>query len=323
VRRDENLDTVRGIACILLVLYHVVGVNTDSGLRLDPNDPYRVVNEVLGFLRMPLFTFLSGIVYALRPVEHGRARIFASGKLKRLLLPFIFVSLIFATVQKLTPGTNMKLEWAEIPLVVIWPYAHLWFIAALLLVFSLVSVLDYLHALQKPVGIIALFLAACALFELRHGMPGILGWNRAFYLLPFFVGGLALKRFGWRCAVLCALLALILRNWGIPLGLILGVGMLAVIPAISGLAWIGRYSYSVYLYHVFGTAASRIVWERADMSNVHLLVISGALCGIFVPIVIHLALQRIPYASRALLGVRHEKAHRATVEVQTARANGR
>src|SRR6478609_4484880 len=141
--RDKSLDTVRGIACVLLVLYHVVGGNSESGLRLGPDSEYQEVNQALAFVRMPLFTFLSGVVYALRPVAPGVGRHFAAGKLKRLLLPFICVSVLFAILQKLTPGTNAKLDWAEIPLVVIWPYAHLWFIAALLLVFAVVGTLDY------------------------------------------------------------------------------------------------------------------------------------------------------------------------------------
>ena len=35
--RDKNLDTLRVIACILLVFYHVVGLDPASGLRL-PGD---------------------------------------------------------------------------------------------------------------------------------------------------------------------------------------------------------------------------------------------------------------------------------------------
>jgi fucose 4-O-acetylase-like acetyltransferase len=307
VNRDKNIDTARGIACILLVLYHVVGGNAESGLRLEPGSAWRAVNEALGFVRMPLFTFLSGVVYALRPVAPGGGARFTSGKLKRLLLPFIFVSLLFAVVQKLTPGANSQLAWAEIPFVLVWPYGHMWFIAALMLVFAVVGALDYWGALDRPLPVLALFVAACVLFELRHGAAGVLAWNRAFYLLPFFTAGVMLKRFGWRWALLCVLLALVALRWPIAIGVAFGVTLLAATPTVPLLAWIGGYSYSIYLFHVFGSAASRIALERIGVTSLPLLVVSGTLAGLVVPILLHLALERVPFVSRALLGVRHAR----------------
>jgi fucose 4-O-acetylase-like acetyltransferase len=275
--RDKSLDTVRGIACVLLVLYHVVGGNRESGLRLDAESAYREVNEALAHVRMPLFTFLSGVVYALRPVAPGTGKLFAAGKLKRLLLPFIFVSVLFAVLQKITPGTNAKLDWAEIPRVLIWPYGHLWFIAALLLVFAVVGALDYCRALGKPLAMVALFAVACASFELRHGAVGIFAWNRALYLLPFFVAGVTFKRFGWRWSMLCALGALASPGWEITIGIAFGVALLSHPPF--------RYWHGLGLIHTrsiystssapqpralrWNTRASRVLhcsWSREYLS---------------------------------------------------------
>lgn len=315
--RDQNLDTVRGIACVLLVLFHVVGIDSASGLRLDPDNAYRTINDALAYVRLPLFTFLSGAVYALRPVSSVDGRRFTRGKLKRLLLPFIFVSLLFAVAQKVTPGTNTQLEWAEIPLVLIWPYAHLWFIAALLLVFAIVGTLDYLRALDKPLHMVALFVVTCILFELRYGPAGVLGWNRALYLLPFFVTGVMVKRFGWQWALLCALLALASPGWQLTLGIISAIALLASMPVVPLLAWVGTYSYSIYLFHVFGSAASRIAWERLGAAPLPLLVVSGTLAGLILPIAIHLAIAQVPYVNRALLGVRQRE------KMATGRESGR
>ena len=302
--RDVNLDTIRGFACVLLVFYHVVGVDSASGLRLPSDSGYHILNELLAYVRMPLFTFLSGIVYSLRPATRGDTRLFAEGKLKRLLLPFIFVSLIFAAVQTLIPGTNGGLEWPQIPLVLVWPHGHLWFIAALLLVFALVGALDYWRALEKPLHMLALFVLACFLFEWRYGAISIFGWNRALYLLPFFVAGVMVKRFGWQWALACAFVGALSPDWQISLGVGFGVMLLAVTPVISLVARLGVYSYSIYLYHVFGTAFSRIAWEKVGVLETPFLLVSGTLAGLLVPIAIHTALERIPFVSRALLGVR-------------------
>ena len=302
--QDKNLDTLRGIACVLLVFYHVVGLDPASGLRLPWDSHYHAFNEQLAYIRMPLFTFLSGIVYALRPVSRGAERHFAVGKLKRLFVPFIFVSLIFAIGQKLVPGTNSNLTWAQIPLVLIWPYAHLWFIAGLLLVFALVGALDYFRALNKPLNMFVLFAVACVSFEWRFGSAGVLGWNRALYLLPFFLAGVATKRFGWQWGLLYALAAMLMPGWELSLGVGFGVMLLVLVPAIPLVGRLGVYSYSIYLFHVFGTTSSRIAWERLGVIDVPFLLLFGTLAGLFIPIAIHIALERVPYASRALLGVR-------------------
>ena len=302
--RNRNLDTLRGVACVLLVFYHAVGLDPASGLRLPWDSRYHAFNEQLAYVRMPLFTFLSGVVYALRPVSRGAAAHFAEGKLKRLLLPFIFVSLIFAIAQKIVPGTNSDLSWAQIPLVLIWPYGHLWFIAGLLLVFSLVGALDYWQALDKPLHMLTLFALACILFEWYDGTVGVLSWNRALFLLPFFVAGVASKRFGWKWGILYALLAVVSPGWELSLGVGFGVALLVLMPAIPLMGRLGIFSYSIYLFHVFGTASSRILWERLGVSDIPLLLLSGTLAGLVIPIAIHLALERVPYVSWALLGIR-------------------
>jgi fucose 4-O-acetylase-like acetyltransferase len=301
--RDENLDTVRGIACILLVFYHVVGAGPNSGLRLAPDSGYTVFNETLAYVRMPLFTFLSGVVYAMRPVQRGNARRFTIGKLKRIAIPFVCLSLLFAVVQKLAPGTNGEKEWAEIPLTVIWPYTHLWFISALLVIFAIVGVVDYFGLLREPTDIAAVTMIAALLFIFRHGEPGIFAVNRALYLLPFFLIGVAMKRFGWRWAITCALLGLVSLEIDITIGALCGIALLAWMPVVPALAKIGYFSYSIYLFHVFGTAASRISLGNV-VGHPPTLLLIGTVWGIAIPIAIHMLVVRVPYLSWALLGAR-------------------
>ena len=65
-----HLDTIRGLACLLLVTYHVVGPDRFTGMRVADGSFYRtVLADGPLLVRMPLFTFLSGFVYAYRPVR--------------------------------------------------------------------------------------------------------------------------------------------------------------------------------------------------------------------------------------------------------------
>ena len=63
--KNLKIDTLRGLASVLLVTYHVIGTGSDSGLRIPDGEPVQLFNDSLMYLRMPLFSFLSGFVYAL------------------------------------------------------------------------------------------------------------------------------------------------------------------------------------------------------------------------------------------------------------------
>lgn len=296
--RNSQIDTVRGVACILLVYYH-----TEVALPLVAGGTLHEINEVLRYVRMPLFTFLSGYVYAMRPVTWGGARDFTGAKVKRLLIPFVFVSLLFAVSQKIVPATNFSLEWRNIPEILIWPHGHFWFLAAIFVVFIIVQILEYSGILKNMYGMIAVFLASSVLFLFRHGEVGVFAWNRALYLLPFFLAGLTLKRFGWNWAILCAALGGLSLAPEIPLGVAFALMLVAWTPTIPFLAIIGTYSYSIYLWHVFGTAGARIALQP-HVDALPVLLLGGTVAGLALPIAIHLLAVRVPYLSRALLGVK-------------------
>ena len=65
----QRLDTLRGLACLLLVSYHVIGGDRETGLRLPDEHIAARINDFLALVRMPLFSFLSGMVYAWRPLR--------------------------------------------------------------------------------------------------------------------------------------------------------------------------------------------------------------------------------------------------------------
>ena len=56
---------------------------------------YRNLADLFAPLRMPLFTFLSGFVYAYFPVMTGRVAPFATKKLRRLGLPLLTLTTIY------------------------------------------------------------------------------------------------------------------------------------------------------------------------------------------------------------------------------------
>lgn len=311
--RDVSIDTVRGIACILLVLYHVIGVDKNSGLRLDSSTIFHQINVRLAYVRMPLFTLLSGVVYAYRPMNLDNAGKFMEGKVMRLILPLIFVGSLFTIFQSGMPGTNNPGEATNLIHDLFYPHAHFWFIQALFVVCSIIMVLECTRLLDRRWLAVMVFAASSvALVYPPH--IAFFSVNRAAYLLPFFLIGLIYVRFGFGAAVVCVALSIPIARADIAVGAAVGVLLLRSSISWAWLAAIGYYSYSIYLFHVFGTAGSRIAWERVGVESLPVLIVSGTVAGILLPIAIHRLFCRSNLLSRAFLGVRGGNSPRLVVQ---------
>ena len=313
---DKSVDTLRGLACLLLASYHVIGDNPSSGLRIT-DGWMREVNDLLALIRMPLFTILSGYVYAMRPFEAGPGG-FIRGKVRRLLIPMLIVGTAFAILQAVIPGTRSVTDhWY---LLHILPVAHYWFIESLFFLFLILLPLEAWGILKKPVGFAAVFGVAAMLYLIGFGTPwfSLLG---TFYLMPFFLAGLAWGRFGIRelisparawtaLAVLAVLLAVF--AYGSPperqtvAGLLVGlVGCGALLStgwSVPALAWVGGFSYTIYLYHVFFTAGARIALTRVGIDGISVLFLSALTAGILGPILVEWMVLKIPKLTIPLLG---------------------
>ncbi len=94
VRVPENLDSVRGLACLLVIALHVVGDNASAGLHLPMTSGWHYVMISIEFLSMPLFTALSGYLNAGRRVIRAEFAGFWSKKLRRLGIPLVCATMI-------------------------------------------------------------------------------------------------------------------------------------------------------------------------------------------------------------------------------------
>ncbi|WP_062311199.1 acyltransferase family protein [Demequina rhizosphaerae] len=273
--RDKVVDSLRGIACILLVTLHV------AQNRFGEADWLEWYGDTFIYIRMPLFAFLSGVVYAWRPLTatagYGD---YMGKKVRRLLVPYvIFVPLIGIAQVALdfgTPPPAGPWNWFIYSLP---PY---WFLLATFWVYAVVALLDAYKLLDTKLKVGALFgvlLAANVLLNLQFA-DGFLQFGSAVYLGLFFTAGLAATRFGWKgigltgawimtgaTVLLFAYTQLaVLGVWSMaddqrhdPLGIALGVTFPLAFIAFGlkndFLAWIGGYSYGIFLLHPFAIVA--------------------------------------------------------------------
>lgn len=321
-RQSLSMETLRGLACILLVAYHVVGSETSNGLRLPTEHFLHDFNDALSHLRMPLFTFISGYVYCYRPLS-GAAGRFLLGKLRRLGLPLLVVATLFALVQYLTPGTNESQAPGELWRIYLYPFAHFWFLQALLVVFALVALLEYSGVTRTTRGLLAVLLALWVFYPHRQQLPNIFSLQQAFYLFPHFLLGVLYHR------VLEARVQM-QRRLTLQMLALLCLGLLTFTPVLNDtqtlsylslgfsillllllagtdvhgpiLARLGAYSFAIYLLHVFFTAAMRMVLERVGVGHTLPNVALGLTAGLLGPVLVYRACRPLPWARLLLFG---------------------
>jgi peptidoglycan/LPS O-acetylase OafA/YrhL len=317
---NPHIQSLRGLAIVLLVLYKVVGTDPYVGLQV-ADGPLRWFNDGLAYLRMPLFTVLSGLVYGMRPLRAGDdSRAFLLGKARRLLLPMLVVGTLFALLQSVTPGTHGQISnWWLLHIV---PVNHLWYCEALCWIFLLVWLLERLDCISRP-GQLALVWAAAALVHLFVPGTPLLAIEGTLYLLPYFLVGLAVSRFGiwmrlegWSARALLLLLAwLAVWQLGMPtfhndrrtaLTLLAGLALCGLVLGLrlrSGwLERLGHSSYPIFLYHIFFTAASRIALDRLGLESLQLKLLAGLTLGLVGPLLVERLASRQDWSALWLLG---------------------
>ena len=315
--RDIRIDTLRGLACIFLVSYHVIGNTPSNGLHIETGF-LREVNDLLATVRMPLFTFLSGMVYAFRPLSDNWPK-FLKGKARRLLIPMLVVGTLFAVIQAIVPGTNNKIDnwW----LLHIYPVQHFWFVEALFWVFVFIIPLELNKLLNNRLVTCLIILAFLAL---AVGQPytKILAFKGFIYLTPFFLLGMSIVRFNIlplpvlpSVVGFLGIMAIVYFSTnGIAgkslLGCVIGIVscyfLLGMRLEVSWLARVGLYSYSIYIFHVFFTAASRIIISKLFYVPEEVNFLIGVLLGVMGPISVYFVAKKITLFRFLLLGEKLE-----------------
>jgi len=299
--RDATVDSLRGIACILLVTLHVAQTNWGEAGYLE------WYADSFAYVRMPLFAFLSGVVYAWRPLtDRTRYGTFVSKKVRRLLIPYlVFVPAMGIAQLALdfgTPPPAGPWNW------ILYSIAPYWFLLATFWVYAAVALLDSFGLLKRPLHVGALFAALLAVNLLVNlqDASGFLQFANALYLGLFFVAGLAATRFGWKDVGLPAALAVtgltvalfaytqlaVLDVWsiadshrqdvfGLALGIAFPLAFIGLGLSSRFLAWIGVYSYGIFLLHPFAVAATSAALGIVGVESLIVKLAVTSIAGVF------------------------------------------
>jgi hypothetical protein len=330
--KDLRIETIRGLALFLMVAGHVIGSAGDQGMKVSDDSVLRYLYDSLVYIRMPLFTAISGYVYALRPVTSASSLPrFYQGKFRRILIPMIVVSTLFFISQTLVPNTNSKPEWSDIFSIYFFSYAHFWFLQSIFCIFVMIALMEkfsLLSSIRNYMIIMCVALVASLHYEI---FPDFFCIYKAIQLLPFFLLGLGLYRYadqlntwGKQLFLGVALAVLVVIDqaylWGQMLltdremdyiGTALGLAAIYMIIThrvyFKPLAWLGYFSFEIYLFHVFGTAGCRIVLNKLAIHDVWITFTISMILGLLLPVALKKAVGRINVLNLAFFGVQAKK----------------
>lgn len=330
--KNLSIETLRGIAILLVVVGHVIGSGPGGGMKIDLPHPLRYLYVWIDYIQMPLFTAIAGWAYALKPFSASSGfGSFAGKKALRLLVPMAVVGTLYFFVQYLMPGTNSKGELSQMWRIYLFPYTIYWYLPSLFLIFMLQWLIDlrgWMDTLAKWTicCVAALILSRINDAWILHGVPDFFSFKGALGQLPYFFAGVASCRFAAslygslevRRAMLAVSLlgvALIQVVWFCPgeyaslCRLLYPVTLIPTLFLLLALkwhhrffVWIGGYAYSIYLFHGFGTSGGRIVLKMMGIYSVSAIFMFASCIATACPIGLDKVVSRFKVLSMLLLG---------------------
>jgi glucans biosynthesis protein C len=328
-QKDQSIETLRGIAIILMVAGHVIGHNSSTGMKVDGDSVFRYFYYSFQYLRMPLFTVISGYVYSLRPVESGKLLSFFKGKSNRILVPMISVGIVQYLFRVFVPDINKSMELKDIWRILFFSFDQFWFLQSIFLVFIVAALLDVNKAMSSLKKWIIVSLAAFGIYIFVPALDTtFFSINGFFRLLPFFILGCGIKRFEQqifnKATIITGLVILIITItiqqliWFLYFELnTLPEKILSSVIAVTGisllfkirkenkfLARLGYYAFGIYLLHVFGTAGSR--WGLIKLGEAPDIVtfFVGLAAGLGGPVIVELVIIPFRIPRKLFLGLK-------------------
>lgn len=271
--KDQSIETLRGLALLLVLSHHAHSLSFAGDY----------VSQSFQWLRMPLFTAISGYLYGIRPVQPGALCGFLLAKWKRVGVPMVTCLLMMFALFVVFPQVLGMLYLSGVPknalglarFFFVHPQTY-WFLQAILWIFLLVSAVDTFWRLTSIRNWLVMLLLSIGLLVAPFEFTGWFSLDGFQYLFAYFMLGMGFGRFNlsaklflWRnwIFVLAVVLFLLIQAKLLldlpidiekmsPLGV---VGSMVLTSAalfcrcdLVWLARLGREAFPIYLFHRIG-----------------------------------------------------------------------
>jgi peptidoglycan/LPS O-acetylase OafA/YrhL len=326
------LETMRGVACLLLVFYHAIGSVPEAGLQFPAGHPLHDWSNVLVTARMPLFSFVSGFVFVALARSFGEWRGRLGSKIRRLLVPLYVVGTLHFLMQSFVATPTLPYVQT-----LYLGYDHFWFLqATFLLMFAHLTLSWALGGNGVRAAQILFVVAVVGYLTLDpEGLP-IYSLDHAFFLGPYFFGGHLVAHYltRWnekpetprRSLLLVVVTVIMVLAYLLETAMVLGFLSIEPVPRVAfvlftgivtcAFFFIGRFtspflqrigdkSYAIYLFHVFFTAGTReVLWRFFPSLPPEALLVPVVFAGLVGPVIAQWLILKHPVSAYLFLGVR-------------------
>jgi len=329
-RRDESLDIAKGFGILLVVLGHcLIGLRGSNFFPASLAWPAIAIMAIY-FFHMPLFFVVSG---HLASGKHRPATTTIAKLIPAIVYPYFLWSVLQGLVEiYLTRFTNGHASITSLYRILWIPIVPYWFLYALFFChLGYLAIRKLPHAVQMTIAA-ALFLIPLFFIDVlsRNYLQIVLQTTRGFlYYVIGVVTVTQMKQLGRWAAIAATLLFAVFATVNIQSQFHGLIGTVAELPAAlsgivatlawsrllaakdnvttSALAFLGRYSMSIYVMHIFFTAGVRIALQRLhlqpNLAGTLLEIVTATAIGILLPLGINWVVSKINMD--AWLGIQH------------------
>lgn len=185
-----ELDYLKGIGIILVILGHSFSFTRFELLNKEKYFIYYYIFKFIYSFHMPLFFIVAGFL-SNREYE---IKAFYISKIKRLLIPYIFINIIDYIPRHLFSGfVNNSSN--SLVRVIFYSGVTTWFIYTLFMIFLIFPILDKFIFRKDKYRLFLYFLLGINMFNLEIFNVNIFTLNRIVFYLTYFYFGYVLKNY--------------------------------------------------------------------------------------------------------------------------------
>ncbi|MFQ7596893.1 acyltransferase family protein [uncultured Clostridium sp.] len=334
VQKDRNIDSLRGLMIILVVLGHAIIPQIREN-----NEYYTNVWNTIYYFHMPIFFMISGYCckeIKVSKIDKNKYKSFIIKKFKRLMIPYILMScfnyiilLVVTTIQ--TPIRAMLIESGYkfngiiTSIIEILTFNghfddHMWFLYTLFIIFILIPIMKKKINNENKIIILSIILTLLSYSGILNNTVPLLE-KTCRYLFYVIIGSKLnfnnisinklIKCSGVNIVIIIVLLNLKQNNYVIAtiegiLKIILSINFIYVLYYLVGslilhkiFNKISKYSFQIYLLHQpFITSGIALISYKLLNLNALILIIISTIAGSLIPIAISVIFNNIKYGWR-------------------------
>lgn len=330
------ISILQAITIMAVLIGHI-----DLAGDMNPNYPIACwIDRIQQGFQMPVFFFISGFLFV-RSKLYQKPHFFLGGvmksKIKRLVTPFLFMSIIMWGFKLCLPPSML-----EHPVTLSWGYAfnvffapwngpvrHLWFVETLFIFFLLMPLYKWTLNNRWSTALWIIILIGLTYhpyrffgINLKSDYSKILCLEKDCTFWLFFYLGMVVQKYNvirfvqnkWMLLISCSMYCF---NYVHPIGIRNIIGIIGIVYIVSLsyviaqrlpslLSSFSKYTYQIYLFHMLPIMAVKFLYH-SDLIDDNIWFpmcwVVSLLSAIYLPTIVSRIAEKCPKSMRILIGL--------------------